>query len=476
MRLPRPRAAVLLVAALTAAGSGLAAAEPELEGLPAGPGGRATANVTLLENLPVGQGTGGAFLGSTYFMTASDVAWLNAGSPAATTGGLLAFDASSPESPTLVGSLPLPHFQNEDLQVSATRKIAVISQDRARPGVQGAPVIPGRVYLVDVAVPSAPRLLSVTVLPAQVGTLPSGNPAGGPGHTATLVGGDRYLWVSGARDRSVHVVDIQDPAAPKVLGAFESPAGADNKSFTPGIIHDAKVDQFGDVWVAGSGGTALYALTKNPLQPKLLATTPAKDNKRLNHFIHHGLERLDRDHVAITEEDYAVGACTGADTPDEDGSLQIWRIDRKAKALRPVSEWDAPRGGDDSGPLSKMCSSHWFDVNSAGVIADAWYGAGLRFVDVTNRKKPRPIGTWAGDSTTAGQAKFVPGRPDLVYVADYSRGLDVVRIAAGGKGARTVSPADEQPVGGSPVRVPGLAFPVKLQPHEDFGWACAVIA
>lgn len=468
---------VLLALALSATAALTASAEPEGPGqLPLGPGGRATPNVSLALNLPVGQATGGAFHKGHYFLTASDVAWLRGGSPAATTGGLAVFDVAAPESPKPVGFLPLPHFQNEDLQISEERDLLVISQDRSR--VPNGPVIPGRVYLIDVAVPQAPVLLSVTVLPAQVGTLPTGDPAGGPGHTASMVAGDTYLWLSGSRDRSVWVMDIRDPAAPTVVGSFVTPAADDTKNRAPGQTHDAAVDRFGDVWVMGTGGTALYSLTANPLKPRLLARTGKGDNARLNHFIHHGLERLDRDTVLVAEEDYSVGRCTGADTPDEDGSLQAWRIDRKAGLLRPLSTWDAPKGASDSGPLSQMCSSHWFGINGAKVVADAWYGAGVRFVDLSNPKKPRSIGMWAGDSTIAGQAKFVPGRDDLVYVADYGRGLDVVKIAAGGKGARTVTTKDEQR-SGDVVPVPGLSFPVRLPavsmtPHEDFGWACAV--
>jgi len=62
---------------------------------------------------------------------------------------------------------------------------------------------------------------------------------------------------------------------------------------------------------------------------------------------------------------------------------------------------------------------------------------------------------------------FFPGRDDLVYVADYTRGLDVISIDRGGKGARTVAPADEQQIG-----VPGLRITVKLQPHAHWGWSC----
>ena len=457
-------------------------------GLPTGQGGRATSNVHLLANLPTGTGTGGAFLGSTYFQTSADTVWFNGPSTQAVTGGLLAFDVTNPEQPVVAGSLPIPHHENEDLTLSARRELAVISQQpyRASAVDSTSDYLPGRQFLVDVSNPHALTLTGVVDTPASVGTREDGRTLGGPGHTTTLVGNDDYLWVSGARNGGVYVIDIRDLSAPKGLGYFLSPAGAAYGAFTPGVVHDVDVDRFGDITLTGSGGSAVYRLSSNPLAPTLIAAISARDNARAQQFIHHGSQRLDRDHLLITEEDYQAN-CDNA--THQDGSLQVWRIDRVRKRLVQVSSWDAPRAADDSGPLASLCSSHWFTVNSNSVVADAWYGAGVRFLDVSNPARPRSIGMWAGDSTIASQARFVPGRPDLVYVADYERGLDVLKLDNAGRGARTVTAADEKPVATTPVvGVPGLGFAVRassarpasprsrvsLHAHEDFGWMCAV--
>ncbi len=468
-----------LALALLSAAALTTSAQAGPGGLPTGGGGRATANVHLLANLPTDTGTGGAFLGSTYFQTSADTVWFTALSTQAVSGGLLAFDVSDPENPRVTGSLPIPHHENEDLTISATRKLAVISQQpyRSNPTSASSAYLPGRQFLVDVSNPSAMTLAGVVDTPATVGVREDGRTLGGPGHTTTLVGGDQYLWVSGARNGGVYVIDIRDLSAPKGLGYFLSPAGAANKAFSPGVVHDVDVDRFGDITLTGSGGTAVYRLSKDPLRPTLVASVSAADNTRAQQFIHHGSQRLDADHLLVTEEDYQAN-CDGAE--HQDGSLQVWRIDRAHKRLVEVSSWDAPRGADDSGPLASLCSSHWFTVNGNKVVADAWYGAGVRFLDVSNPAKPRSIGMWAGDSTIASQARFVPGRPDLVYVADYERGLDVLKIDNGGRGARTVTAADEKPVSSAPVvSVRGLGFAVKgtsvtLHAHEDFGWMCAV--
>jgi hypothetical protein len=462
--------ASLVVGLLGGAAALLAPAQAGPGGLPVGPGGLATPNVKLLFNMPTGTGTGGGFLGSTYFQTSADTVWFTAASTQAVTGGLLAFDASNPELPVVVGSLPIPHHENEDLTISARRKLVVVSQQpfRTNPEDPLSDYQSGREYLIDVSVPSAMRIVGVALLPAQVSKNEK-RTFGGPCHTTTLVGNDNYLWVSGARDGKVYVVDIHDLAAPKVLGAFASPAGRSTPTWTPGVVHDVDVDQYGDIWLTGSGGTAMYRLTSNPLKPRLIASISAADNLKAQQFIHHGSQRLSKDQVLVTEEDYEAG-CDGPE--HQDGSLQAWRIDRAAKRLREVSSYDVPKGEDDSGVLSSLCSSHWFTINKHKVVADAWYAAGVRFLDYSNPLRPRPIGVWRGESTIASQARFVPGRPDLVYVADYTRGLDVLQIDNGGKGARTISPKDEK--SSSPVPVAGLDFPVKLHEHEDFGWVCAV--
>ena len=425
---------LLAAAALAAAGLALPADAGPAQ-LPSDASGVATPNVHLVAHaFDAGGAVSGAFLGtSLYLLSEPDLIWNEGGATMTSlTGGLGVFDVSNPRAPRQVAKLELPNYQNEDISVSTTRRFAVMSQDE-QPGADG------RVNLVDLRKPSAPAVVGSVDLP------------NGSGHTSTLVDHDRYLWVSGAKD--VVVVDVRDLAHPRVLGSFPSPAAT---------IHDAEVDRFGDITVYGSKGVGVHRLGRDPLHPTLVAQITPGDNKANNNLVLHGGKRLDRDTWLITEESYAPGCTT-------DGRFETWRLDRKAKLLRPLASWNAPTGSDQHGPLtqSQYCSSHWFSVNSHDVVADGWYGAGVRFLDVSDPKHPRPIGVWAGDSTTASQAVFFPGRDDLVYVADYTRGLDVISIDRGGKGARTVAPSDEVRTG-----APGLSITVRLTPHQHWGWSC----
>ena len=399
---------------------------------PTSASGAATPNVHLVKHaFDTGGAVSGGFLGrSLYVLSEPDLVWNEGGATVKTlTGGLAVFDVKDPKNPKQVGMLSLPNYQNEDISVSTARRFAVMSQDGSG----------GQVNLVDLRTPTTPKVIGSVKLPS------------GAGHTATLVDHDRYLWVSGSS--KVVVVDVRTLTAPKVVGSFATPVGS---------VHDAYVDQYGDITVYGRGGVSVHHLTGNPLKPSLVATITAKDNAANNNLILHGGRRLDRDTWLITEESYGP-TCT------DDGRFEVWKLDRKAHLLRPLSSWDAPTNADNHGPLAQKqyCSSHWFDVNSNKVVADGWYGAGVRFLDVSNPKHPRPIGVWAGDSTTASQADFFPGRDDLVYVADYTRGLDVISIDKGGKGAAAVT---TEPT--APVTAPGLRISVKLKPHDHWGWSC----
>lgn len=421
----------------------------------------ASENVHLVTNVPTGVGVGGKFAGHYYFQTTARSATYSA-PDSVSDGGLWVFDVAKPEAPSLVWHLPLPIWENEDVDLSLKRNVLLISADRKKTVSQVAqsPVIGGVLFVYDITDLAHPVLKSTVQMPATVGTAASGAPLGGAGHIANCILDCNYVYVTGSRDGSVAVVDLRDLSAPKVVGTVRSPAGADTEKWTPGIVHDVNVDAKGYVWMTGSGGTAYYAPVKDPLKPKLLASTSKSDNKRTNSYIHHNSLRLDASTVLVGEESY--DGC-GADAPvaDDDpqgGRFQSWRIDLRAKRLVPVARYS------QQVPGVAVCSSHWFDINPSKVVANAWYEGGVRFLDVTNPKRIRQVGYLRTSDGAASQAMFVPGRPDLVYVSDYLRGLDVIKIDNGGRKAPTVSETDLAP----------KTAPIAFTKHEDFGYACPV--
>ena len=427
-----------------------------------------SANVRLVANIPTGVGVGGKFSGGYYFhTTARSTGYKGPDTDAISDGGLWVFDVRTPESPRVVAHLPLPLWQNEDVDLSAKRKILLVALDRRTstapaPNVANSPILPGALFVYDIADPAKPMLASVLTLPAEVGTAPDGTRLPGAGHTASCVLDCHYAYVTGARGGGIVVVDLRDPAKPAILGTVKSPAGAGYKAYDPGLVHDVDVDPYGNLWMSGTGGTAMYAPVTDPMKPRLLAATTPADNARTNQVIHHNTMRLDRQHVLISEEAFnGCGAKDPASADPQGGRFQTWRIDRDAKRLVPLALFSKKIPGVTS------CSSHWMDLNRHDVAADAFFDAGVRFFDVRDPTVMRQVGWFRPSDGAAGQARYVPGRPDLVYVSDYLRGLDIVKIDNGGAGAPAVGSEGDN---ASIVPMSRIGF----EPSDDWGYACPV--
>src|SRR3712207_9428144 len=73
-------------------------------------------NVRLIANVPTGVGVGGKFAGKYYFQTTARSATYGTPDTVAD-GGLWVFDVSNPESPQVAAHLPLPVWQNEDVDL-----------------------------------------------------------------------------------------------------------------------------------------------------------------------------------------------------------------------------------------------------------------------------------------------------------------------------------------------------------------------
>jgi hypothetical protein len=444
------RAAVCAFAlALLGANTGGARAVPGLPPLATSP------NVELVTNIP-GSYAGLVFDGDHAYATG----WAT---------GLTVFDISTPESPTPVGVLPLPHFENEDVDLCGTTLL--ITHDRAEEDLGAV------LYVVDVTEPTAPALAAQLPL----GLTGSGR---GPGHIASFVSADcTQVWVDGGDD--VEVLDLTDPAAPVSLGSFTSWAAVGPDPENPGafvVTHDTERDSSGVLWSVGGGGVAGYRLTDDPLAPQLVASSGTAGvnvdfdgaTSRFNDFILHNSERATKSVLLVTEEDYVdqqePGSCNGQ------GKFETWRIVRGAGHMHPLDTWQTELNGflaggeaaDSKAPVTANCSSHWFD-HRGGVAAVAWYEQGVRFLDVRDPRDIRQIGYYLPADGASWAAYWVPGSPDLVYSTDATRGLDVLRIAEPEDAA---APTVEAPILASWFGLEG-AVPAAV-PSSRFGWGCAI--
>ena len=222
-------------------------------------------------------------------------------------------------------------------------------------------------------------------------------------------------------------------------------------------VHSVDVDKDGIAWASGEGGVRGYWTEGNHYDPvqkrKRVATAydpvpyaggtvnpvnPAGTDffDFFDHNAYHNTEKLgsfDKGELLyITNENVTTcskagefkiaslkGSYDGAgwrSTPEEPFRMEL------------ISHW-TPWGKEGSATTGS-CSAHWFTVNG-NILAQAWYGQGTRFIDVSDPRNPTQVGYFrvpSGTGVTGGSASASYWHNGLVYVADYNRGVDVLRF------------------------------------------------
>ena len=124
--------------------------------------------------------------------------------------GLHTYDITKPEDPQRLGFLPLPHFENED--VDAGDGVVIISNDPSE-GV-------GIIYVIDVSDPALPTIRSTIENGDIVGTGALGE--SNTGHIANCLQGCKYLWTTGTGE-GIAIFDLTDLDNPKFVKTMEMP-------------------------------------------------------------------------------------------------------------------------------------------------------------------------------------------------------------------------------------------------------------
>jgi hypothetical protein len=282
-----------VLACLTAAGA--ASAVP----------GPSSPNMSLVSSIPNAGAIGANFDGKLMYVTG-------------VASGLTIYDISDPSVIVPMGSVPLPHFENENVTVRGGR--ALISFD----GATGVGL-----FVIDVSNPHTPMLLNTDPI----------STVGGAGHTAACADPKcNIAYVAGAK--KINIIDITDPANAKHVKTFDAKYVGSSHAIDP--------DQDGLMWIAGGNGTAAFDVTdpRNPVEVAntgeegkktaggcgyLQGSSPACQQQRrgINNFIHHNSQR-------VPNRDAAPGLQTAVEsgTPDAQScrTVQGTRVERyKAK-------------------------------------------------------------------------------------------------------------------------------------------------
>jgi hypothetical protein len=321
------------------------------------------------------------------------------------------------------------------------------------PRAFGGNVLTGEsgIYTVDASRPDRLEVISYVQVPA--------------GHTSSCINRCRFLWTGGPAKsatqpaewggRPIWVTDMSDPRHPIV---FPDPIDLGRNDGKTDYSHDVQVDDLGIAWVSGRGGTRGYwteGVHRDPLTGKHRRATALNPipyagggiselaaPSRFMHNSHRPVGARAADGgdnarwgrggnlIYVTEENFAAG-CAG------DGVLVIaslrgsfdgegWRsTPENPFRLQTIGTWGVA-GQEGSDPASTDCSAHYFDVRG-NILAQSFYSQGTRFLDVSDPTNPTQIAYYRPADTTAWAPYWHRG---LVYVADNTRGVDILKLEA----------------------------------------------
>lgn len=351
--------------------------------------------------------------------------------------GVYVYDTTKPESPTLLGSLRL-------FQTGAGAALA--QEDPDTNGkillVDGGltPAGPSALNIVDVSDPKAMKVLATVPVTDHTWTCVSGVDATKKKNSCA--------WAYG---RSGHIVDLRDPGKPALLeqtwreavdyGARgNSPYTHDLTEIRPGLVMSA-------------GATSILMDTSNPAKP--LRLTAIDGSKRFPSLGFHSVEwgKGGTSPWLVAGTEIAPGGPTntaGSDCKGENSVIETWDARAVVKALktyRPgtgakglrgagfkkVDAYDASGRGlflEGKSASHLLFCAHWMELHPAfaggGKMAVSYYDRGTRFVDIGKDGKMKELGWITAAEGYSGSAQWIS--KDVVYVMDYRRGLEVVKL------------------------------------------------
>jgi hypothetical protein len=391
------------------------------------PAGSISKGVTYVTNLPeLRAAISINFIGNTMFVS--------------TVTGIFSYDVSNPATPTLLGALPQYIWENEDVDVDAKRHLLFLSRDPrgfTSPATTAFPY--GAVQVIDVSNPALMVQKSITLLPS--------------GHTTTCVDSCRYTWTAGpaaaATDpsdwggRPVWALDMRDPANPvKCPHAID----ADENDGKTDYTHDVQVDNHGVAWISGSGAVRGYWVTgthRNAKTGRMQRATGCdpvpyagggtdlgqlKTRDGVMHNSYHPAYL--KDVVVATEEVTGAPSCNAFgklvtySLKDTYGGAGFRSTPANPFRMKVLGTWTPEKQVGSSG----CDSAHYFKDRGDGIIAMAFYAQGTRFLDVRDPAHVKQVGFYRPDDANTWAAYWRPG--GYVFVADFTRGVDVLRVGA----------------------------------------------
>jgi hypothetical protein len=408
-----------------------------------------------------------------------------------TTGryGFRTYDVSDPRNPVALDTFQPAeilgengYWQDEDMVLDTRRKLIIGALDprhddvdqKSCPGIGtlGAknrnPLCRSGFYVISYADPDNLRQIGDFV------ELPSG-------HTSSCIDDCRYIWTGGPARRNdlptlfpgvwtaftedgrgdgrpIWVTDLRNPHKPKV---FERPIDLWRNDGATDYSHDVQVDDHGFAWTSGRGGILGYATEgkwrdpytnkkrrAHPWDPVLVAGGGVGGvNQPQTIFMHNSLRPVDgstrakgvkKGNVLIgTEEDFTEpcdrsGRVVLSDISDSVGGEPASNsTPENPYRMRALDTFHPAQDGGEAIDPSLGCSAHYFEL-SGSTLGVAWYGQGVRLLDVSDARDVRQIGyyrvTGTDQTNPTSNSWDLAWNGRYVYLFDMNRGIEVLKL------------------------------------------------
>ena len=398
-----------------------------------------------------------------------------------TATGIYSYDVSDPTAPALLGALPMYIWENEDVDVDVERERLFVSRDPRgfTTPASGGDMFPfGAVHVIDVSDPATMTQVGFFTVPA--------------GHTTTCVNDCDFVWTGGPYangatqpdfvGRPIYATDVTDPANPQPC---PEPIDTGRNDGVTDYAHDVQVDEQGVAWVSGAGGIRGYWTSgehRDPLTGEVRTATGCDpvpyggsgtpEEATPSRFMHNawretyetartvrrkctGKRRraarkrcrrrpprtvVERREVLFGTEENIVSDCAAsgrfatyelAGTLDGEGFRDTATTRHRMRALDTFT----PEGAEGS---SGCASAHYFDSRGDGVFANSFYEQGVRFLDLSDPADIRQIGWYRPADANVWAPYWHKG---YVFVADFTRGVDVLRFSGSAASPTRRAPA-----------------------------------
>ena len=269
--------------------------------------------------------------------------------------------------------------------------------------------------------------------------------------------------------RPIWVTDLSNPHRPQVS---DQPIDLWRNDGYTDYSHDVDEDAQGIAWVSGRGGIRGYA-TKGwhrdpyqnrwrkatPFDPILVAGGGVAGTARPTMFMHNSgrptdgsvrAEGVKRGNVMVgTEEEFQDCSESGrimfSDLTDSLGGEPASRSTLTSPyRMTALDSFHPILDTDEEAPEDLDCSAHYFEIEGS-TLGAAWYGLGLRLLDISDARDVRQIAyyrvTGTSDENPTSNSWDMAFRTDkrkgdLLYLFDMDRGIEVLRMKKGANASR----------------------------------------